>query len=79
MKGREGGENFITRSFVIRTLRQVQYNQVERADMGGACNTNGEKRNAYRLLLGMPEGNRSLGRPRIRWVDNIKMDLGEIE
>jgi hypothetical protein len=46
--------------------------------MGGACNTNGEKRNTYRLLLGKPEGNRSLGRPRRRCVDNIRMDLLEI-
>jgi hypothetical protein len=35
-----------------------------------------EKRNAYRLLVGKPEGKRPLGRPRRRWVDNIKMDLG---
>jgi hypothetical protein len=41
--------------------------------MGGACSTNGEKRNAYRVLLGKPEGKRS----RRRWVDNIKMDLRE--
>jgi hypothetical protein len=37
-----------------------------------------EKRNAYRLLVGMPEGKRLLGRPRRRWVDNIKMDLREM-
>jgi hypothetical protein len=37
-----------------------------------------EKRNAYRLLMEMPEGKRSLGRPRRRWEDNIRMDLGEI-
>jgi hypothetical protein len=37
-----------------------------------------EKRNAHRLLVGKPEGKRALGRPRRRWVDNIKMDLGEI-
>jgi hypothetical protein len=37
-----------------------------------------EKRNAYRLLVGKPEGKRPLGRPRHRWVDNIKMDLLEI-
>jgi hypothetical protein len=36
----------------------------------------GEKRNTYRLLVGKPEGKRPLGRPRRRWVDNIKMDLG---
>jgi hypothetical protein len=36
-----------------------------------------EKRNAYRILVGKPEGKRPLGRPRRRWVDNIKMDLSE--
>jgi hypothetical protein len=46
--------------------------------MGGACSTNGEERNAYRLLVGKPEGKRPLGRPRRRWVDNIRMDLGEV-
>jgi hypothetical protein len=38
----------------------------------------GEKRNAYRLLVGKPVGKRPLGRPRRRWVDNIRMDLGEV-
>jgi hypothetical protein len=38
----------------------------------------GEKRNVYRLLVGKPEGKRPLGRPRCRWIDNIKMDLLEI-
>jgi hypothetical protein len=38
----------------------------------------GEKRNAYRILVGKPEGRRPLGRQRLRWVDNIKMDLREI-
>jgi hypothetical protein len=37
----------------------------------------GEKRNAYRILVGKPEGKRPLGRPRCRWVDNIKIDLRE--
>jgi hypothetical protein len=46
--------------------------------MGGSCSTNGEKRNAYRLLVGNPEGKRPLGRPRLRWVNNIRMDLGEV-
>jgi hypothetical protein len=39
----------------------------------------GEMRNAYRILVGKPEGKRPLGRPRRRWVDNIKMDLIELE
>jgi hypothetical protein len=38
----------------------------------------GEKRNAYRLFVGKSEGKRPLGRPRRRWVDNIRMDLGEV-
>jgi hypothetical protein len=38
----------------------------------------GEKRNAYRLLEGKPEGKRPLGRPRRRWVDNIRMYVGEV-
>jgi hypothetical protein len=39
----------------------------------------GEKRNAYRILVGKPEGKRPLGTPRRRWVENINMDLREIE
>jgi hypothetical protein len=46
--------------------------------MGTACSTNGEKRNAYRLLMGKPEGERTPGRQRHVWVDNIKMNLREI-
>jgi hypothetical protein len=38
----------------------------------------GKKRNVYMLLVGKPEGKRPLGRPRCRWIDNIKMDLLEI-
>jgi hypothetical protein len=37
-----------------------------------------EKRNAYRILVGKPGGKRPLGRPRRRWVDNIKINLSEI-
>jgi hypothetical protein len=38
----------------------------------------GEKRNAYKLLVGKPERSRPLGRPRHRWLDNIRMDLVEV-
>jgi hypothetical protein len=46
--------------------------------MDRACSTNGEKRNAYGILVGKPEGKRPLGRQRRRWVNNIKRDLREI-
>ena len=37
-----------------------------------------EERGVYRVLVGKPEGNRPLGRPRRRWVDNIRMDLWDV-
>jgi hypothetical protein len=46
--------------------------------MDRACNTNEEKRNAYRILVGNPVGKRPLGRQRRRWVNNIKIDFIEI-
>jgi hypothetical protein len=47
--------------------------------MSRACSTNGEKRNECRILVGMPERKRPLGRPSCRWMDNIKMDFRETE
>jgi hypothetical protein len=38
----------------------------------------GQKRNAYRILMRKPEGNSPLGRPRRKWVDNIKIELRDI-
>jgi hypothetical protein len=47
--------------------------------MGGACSTNGEDRNAYRLLVGMSEGRKPpLGRPRRRRLDDIRINLVEV-
>jgi len=46
--------------------------------MDGACSTNGERRCAYRVWVGKPEGMGALGRPRLRWEDNIKIDLQEV-
>jgi len=43
--------------------------------MDGACNTYGEKKGAYRVLVGKPEGKRPLGIPRRGWEDNIKLLL----
>ena len=38
----------------------------------------GERRGAYRVLVGKPEGKKSFGRPKSRWKDNIKMDLQKV-
>jgi hypothetical protein len=46
--------------------------------MGRAYSTNGDKRNAYKILVGKPGGKRLLGRGRRRWEDNVRMDLREM-
>jgi hypothetical protein len=48
--------------------------------MGGACSTYGgeERRGAHMVLVGKPEGTRPLGRSRLRWEDNSKMDVLEV-
>jgi hypothetical protein len=72
--------------FIYNLFHDNQVNQVEEDEMGGPCSTNGggeeeeeKKKNAYRLLVAKPEGKRPLGRPRRRWVDNIRMDLEKVE
>jgi hypothetical protein len=47
-------------------------------EIGGACSTYGEGRGVYRVLVRKPEGKRLLGRPRLRWEDNIRVDLQEV-
>jgi hypothetical protein len=54
------------------------FNTRQEPEMGRAYSTHGAKRNACRILLGKTEGNRSLGRHRCKWEDNIKMDLREV-
>jgi len=51
---------------------------MEKNEMGWAYGAYGEERGVYRVLLGKPEGRRPLGRPRRRWVDNIRMELHEV-
>jgi hypothetical protein len=46
--------------------------------MGRASSTNGKTMNAYRIMVGKPDGKRPLGRPRRSWVNNIKMNLREV-
>jgi hypothetical protein len=47
--------------------------------MGHVACMEEEKKNAYRVLIGVPEGKRSHGRPRLRWEDNLKMSVKEIQ
>jgi hypothetical protein len=47
-------------------------------EVGRACSTHGGKRNACGILVAQPEGKRSLGRPRRRWEDNIKLNVREL-
>jgi hypothetical protein len=56
----------------------IRMTKSRRMRLAGHVARMGEKRNANRILVGMPEGKRPLGRPRRKWVDNIKMDLREI-
>jgi len=48
-------------------------------EMGGECSTYRGEERRIQVLMGKPEGKRPLGRPRLRWEDNIKMDLQEVE
>jgi hypothetical protein len=69
-------KNYIMRSLMILT-KYCLGDQIEEKKMDGACSKY-ERRGVYRVLVGKYEGKRSLGRPRCRWEDNIKMDLQEV-
>jgi hypothetical protein len=56
----------------------IRIMKVRRMIWAGHVARMGAKRNAYRLLVGKPEGRRPLGRPRHRWLDNIRMELVEV-
>jgi hypothetical protein len=56
----------------------IKSDPVKDDEMDRACSTHGEKRNAYKVLVGKLEAKRPLGRPRGTWEDNIKVDLREI-
>jgi hypothetical protein len=64
--------NFYSSPSIIRIMKS------ERMRWMGHVAQMGEKRNSYRLFVGKPEGKRPLGRPRRRWVDNIRMDHVEV-
>jgi hypothetical protein len=65
--------NLYSSSSIIRIIKS------RRTRWAGHVARVGEKRKVYRLLVGKPEGRRPLGRPRRKWLDNIKMDRDRIE
>jgi hypothetical protein len=64
--------NLYSSPSIIRIIKQKRMRWAEHVARMG------EKRNVYRLLVRKPEGKRPLGRPRRRWIDNIKNDLLQI-
>jgi hypothetical protein len=63
---------------MIHVTKYFSGDKIEKNEMGGACSTYGEKRGICRVLVGKPEGERPLGRPRRRWEDIIKMYVQEV-
>jgi hypothetical protein len=76
MKRQEVGES-CTMSFIslYSSPSKIRMIKSRRMRWAGHIAQMGAKRNAYRILVGKPEGKRLLGRPRRRWVDNNKMGL----
>jgi hypothetical protein len=53
--------------------------KIENNEMGKACRSDGVGRGVYRVFMGKPEKKRRLGKSRLRWEDNINIDLQEVE
>jgi hypothetical protein len=66
------------RNLNICTPHPILFGLSNRNKMNGPCSTYGEIKSVYKALVGKPEGNRPLGKPRRRWEYNIKMDLQEV-
>ena len=73
---------FLSPAFMIRnTVLLTQYfsgDKIEKNEMGGACSAYGGDERRIQGSGGKPEGKRPFGRPKLRWEDNIKMDLQEV-
>jgi hypothetical protein len=68
---------FILFYFILFLLKEYTV-KARRMSWAGHVARMGEKRNTYRLWVGKSEGRKPLGRPRRRWLDNIRMDLVEV-
>jgi hypothetical protein len=73
-----GYDLFYTQTIYRHNVEEIRITKSRMMRMAGHVARMWEKRNAHRLLVGKPEGKRPLARPRRRWVDNIKKDLGEV-
>jgi hypothetical protein len=64
--------------YLVPFAKYIWNNQVKGDKLDRVCSMNRARRNACRILVGKPEEKRPLGRPRCRWMDNIKMDFREV-
>ena len=69
---KEGLNDLYSSPYIVRVIKS------RRMRWAGHVERMGEERGVYRVLVGKPEGRRPLGRPRRRWVDNIRLDLKEV-
>jgi hypothetical protein len=74
----EPGEDCIAQSLIILRYTKYYGDQINEDDRGGTCSKYGEIRNTHNILVVKSEGKRPFGRPRRRWEDNIRLDLGGI-
>jgi hypothetical protein len=72
--------SYTMRNFIISVYPKISYGRPRQGgEVGRHVARMGEKTELYKVLVGKPEGKRPLGRPRPRWEDGIRMDLGEID
>jgi hypothetical protein len=64
--------------YIVLLAKHSPNDEVKEDEMGRACSTTVGEGECIYILVGKPEGKRQLGRPRRRWVDNIKIDLRDI-
>jgi hypothetical protein len=65
---------------MMNTPHQILFgNEIKKNEIGVACGTYGDRRAAYRVLVGRSEGKRPCGRPRCRWEEHTKVGLKEVQ
>jgi hypothetical protein len=72
------GRSSILRQECCDLYQYCPGDKIEKNEMDGTCSTQGDRRGVFRVLVVKPEVKRPLGRPRLRWEDNIKMDFQKV-